>query len=120
MFALTRTAPSSSVLTWTGSRHGRGDPFDAERGVQIGGVTGAGLDAGHLHADRRIALGVEEVGRSQVLVAFADAGAQRCHLDVETAEDGALAGDLAVGVDVGEPPFDTDQAPEVLDAEADG
>ena len=79
-------------------RHRCGDPFDAERGPQIGGVAGGGLDGGHHDADLREALGVEEIGRSQMLVAFTDAGAQRRHLDVEAAEDGALAGDLAVAV----------------------
>src|SRR5246127_1196905 len=54
-----------------------------------------------------------------MLVAFTDSGTQRRHPDVEAAEDGALAGDLAVTVELGEPAFDADQAPHVPDLEAD-
>src|ERR1700738_5491448 len=51
--------------------------------------------------------------------AFTYSGMQRRRLDVQAAEDGTLAGDLAVDVEVGEPAFDADQAPHVLNLEAD-
>ncbi len=61
--AVTRSAPSPAVLTWTGSGTGAVTSLIVNVAWRLAAVAGAGFDAGHLNDDLRIAVGVEEVGR---------------------------------------------------------
>jgi hypothetical protein len=74
---------------------------------------------GHLDGDLGEFVGIEEIGRTQVLITLADTGFHRGHPDLETPGYRAAGGDAALTGDVGEPAVDRDQSPQGFTAELD-